>query len=204
LTDYTEAELLRIDPQLVILVPLTITDPMQVKLWEKAAEWKATVKQAFPEEKQAAALNVLGLFVLHQFRHITPEEVLAMLNFDWMETRAGQQTFEKGRQTGLLDGMQQGMQQGMQKGIQQGMQKGMQKGMQQGELKNAREMLLESLAERFHQLTSAWAQQIQAIDQVIILKHLFKQAWRCQTVEEFEAVLARVGSTGNGTLAPVG
>jgi hypothetical protein len=180
LTDYTEAELLRIDPHLVILVPLTITDPTQVKLWEKAAEWKATIKQVFPEERQADALNVLGLFVLHQFRHITVEEVLTMLEFDWLETRAGQQTFEKGRQTGLLDGLQ------------------------QGELKTAREMLLEALAERFDQLTEAWAQQIQAIDQVVILKHLFRQLWRCQTVAEFEAALARVGSTGNGALASVG
>jgi flagellar biosynthesis/type III secretory pathway protein FliH len=112
-----------------------------------------------------------------------------------METRAGQQTFEKGRQTGLLDGLQQGMQQGLQQGMQQGMQQ---------ELKTARELLLEALAERFDQLTEAWAQQIQAIDQVIILKHLFKQAWRCQTVEEFEGLLARVGGTSNGALASVG
>lgn len=39
LTDYTEADLLRFDPRLVILIPLTIVDPTQVKLWEKAAEW---------------------------------------------------------------------------------------------------------------------------------------------------------------------
>jgi predicted transposase YdaD len=163
LTDYTEAELLRIDPHLVILVPLTITDPTQVKLWEKAAEWKATIKQVFPEERQADALNVLGLFVLHQFRHITVEEVLAMLNFDWMETRAGQQTFEKGRQTGLLDGMQQGTQ----------------------------EMLLEALGERFSNLTNQLVQQIQAIDQPAILKQLLKPALRCQTVEEFQELLAK-------------
>jgi predicted transposase YdaD len=164
LTDYTEAELLRIDPQLVILVPLTITDPTQVKLWEKAVEWKATVKQAFPEEKQAAALNVLGLFVLHQFRHITAEEVLAMLNFDWMETRAGQQTFEKGRQTGMLD----------------------------GGLKTAREMLLEALGERFSTLTLQLVEQIQAIDQLAILKQLLKPALRCQTLEEFQELLVKL------------
>ncbi len=173
LTDYTEQDLLQIDPRLVVLIPLTITDPTQVKLWEKATAWKETIKQSFAtEDQQKEALNVLGLFILNKFRQITPEEVLAMLNFDLMETVAGQQVFEKGRQTGLLDGKQQGLRQGLQQGLQ--------------------ETLLEILEERFNRLTSQLVRQIQAIDQPVILKQLLKQVQRCQTFEEFQELLVKL------------
>ena len=42
------------------------------------------------------ALNVLGLLIMNRFRDITREEVVAVLNFDLMDTVAGQQIFEEG------------------------------------------------------------------------------------------------------------
>jgi flagellar biosynthesis/type III secretory pathway protein FliH len=81
---------------------------------------------------------------------------------------------------------------GIKKGIQQGMRQGMQQGMQQGMLEEARDMLLELLQERFGVLSSSTVTQIKAIGQREVLKGLFKQALRVQSVDQFKELLLKV------------
>ena len=38
----------------------------------------------------------MALFLLHRFRNLSRQEVIAMLNFDLAETRAGQDIFQMG------------------------------------------------------------------------------------------------------------
>jgi len=49
------------------------------------------VGQAFPSQQHQEALDILGLLVLNRFRKLQYEDVSAMLNFDLMDTVAGQQ-----------------------------------------------------------------------------------------------------------------
>jgi hypothetical protein len=97
LTDYTEAELLKADPKLIVLAPFTLSDKIEkAKIIEKGQEWGRSVKQVFPSQQQQEALDILGLFVLNRFRTLKHEEVMAMLNFDLMDTVAGRQIHEMG------------------------------------------------------------------------------------------------------------
>jgi hypothetical protein len=45
----------------------------------------------------------MGLFILNRFRDITREEVIAMLNFDLMDTVAGRQIYNEGMVDMLTD-----------------------------------------------------------------------------------------------------
>ncbi len=98
LSNYTEEELERIDPKLVVLAPFTLSPQTdKTTLLVKGHEWQKKVTQKFPTEKRWEALNILGLFILNRFRQISYEEVIAMLNFDLMDTVAGKQLFEMGQ-----------------------------------------------------------------------------------------------------------
>ena len=98
LSEYTEEELERIDPKLVVLAPFTLSPQTdKTTLLVKGHEWQKKVTQKFPTEKRWEALNILGLFILNRFRQISYEEVIAMLNFDLMDTVAGKQLFEMGQ-----------------------------------------------------------------------------------------------------------
>jgi hypothetical protein len=97
LTDYTETELLNIDPKLIVLAPFTLdTETDKAFVLEKGREWGHKIQQTFPNAQQQEAHDILGLFVLNRFRQLQYEEVIAMLNFDLMDTVAGQQVYEKG------------------------------------------------------------------------------------------------------------
>jgi hypothetical protein len=97
LTDYTETELLATDPKLIVLAPFTIPKTTDKALvLEKGQEWSRKVGQVFPSQQHQEALDILGLFVLNRFRKLQYEEVIAMLNFDLMDTVAGQQLYQKG------------------------------------------------------------------------------------------------------------
>lgn len=104
LTDYTEKELWTIDPKLIVLAPFTLSDTAEKSTQlAKGREWCEEVTRVFPASELPEALNVLGLFVLNRFRSLRYEEVRAMLNFDMMDTVAGQQIYEKGHWDGLLE-----------------------------------------------------------------------------------------------------
>ncbi|EDN68053.1 conserved hypothetical protein [Beggiatoa sp. PS] len=97
LTDYSEAELLAIDPKLIVLAPFTVAaDSDKAKLLEKGQEWGRKIGQVFIRQQHQEALDILGLFFLNRFRDFKYEEVIAMLNFDLMDTVAGRQVHEMG------------------------------------------------------------------------------------------------------------
>jgi predicted transposase YdaD len=97
LTDYTETELLKADPKLIVLAPFTIsTKTDKATVLEKGRQWGRKVGQVFSNQQQQEALDILGLFVLNRFRQLEYEEVIAMLNFDLMDTVAGRQVYEMG------------------------------------------------------------------------------------------------------------
>jgi hypothetical protein len=97
LTDYTEEELLNIDPKLVVLAPFTLSKKAdKTTILAKGKQWGQSVTQTFAVNQQGEALNILGLFILNRFRKFRYEEVRAMLNFDLMDTVAGQQLYEMG------------------------------------------------------------------------------------------------------------
>ena len=104
LTDYTETELLSTDPKLIVLAPFTLdTETEKAEVLEKGREWAHKVGQVFRPSQQQDALDILGLFVLNRFRQLQYKEVIAMLNFDLMDSVAGQQVYDMGHQKGLIE-----------------------------------------------------------------------------------------------------
>jgi len=59
-------------------------------------------------------------------------------------------------------------------------------------MENTRNMLLEALIERFSIVSAQVSEQIRALQNQDVLKGLFHQALRCQSLQEFEAVLKQV------------
>jgi hypothetical protein len=90
------------------------------------------------------ALNVMGLFILNRFRDITREEVIAMLNFDLMDTIAGRQIYDEG----------------------------IEKGIEKGHIDNTREMLTDILRKRFRIVPEDVTRIIYAVGRRDILKRL--------------------------------
>ena len=162
LTDYTEKELEAIDPKLVVLAPFTLSAKTnKTTLLAKGQEWGYLVREVFPELLQKEALNLLGLFLLNRFRQFNYEEVVAMLNFDLMETVAGQQIYDMGRDEGLDEGYL-----------------------------GAQKMLIGILKERFGVIPSEIMAQIRAIKQWEMLENLPIQALRCPDVASFKKKLS--------------
>ncbi|MCP4493492.1 MAG: hypothetical protein GY820_40235 [Gammaproteobacteria bacterium] len=97
LTDYTEAQLTETDPRLIVLAPFTVSPEQgKTEVLSRGRRWKEEVCRVYPEHRTGDALNVMGLFIMNRFRNITREEVISMLNFDLLDTVAGQQIFEEG------------------------------------------------------------------------------------------------------------
>ncbi|MCP4351911.1 MAG: DUF2887 domain-containing protein [Desulfobacterales bacterium] len=97
LTDYTEAQLTETDPRLIVLAPFTVSPEQgKTELLSRGRRWKEEVCRVYPRHWARDALNVMALFVMNRFRNITREEVISMLNFDLMDTVAGQQIYEEG------------------------------------------------------------------------------------------------------------
>jgi predicted transposase YdaD len=164
LTDYTETELLSIDPKLIVLAPFTLdTETEKAEVIEKGNEWAHQVGQVFHLSQQQEALDILGLFVLNRFRQLQYEEVIAMLNFDLMDSVAGQQVYDMGHQ----------------------------KGIQKGVIEDAREMVLEVLDERFGIIPGDMIQQVRVISLREHLKELHRQAIRCSDLESFKEMLSK-------------
>jgi len=128
----------------------------------KGQEWSHLVREVFPDPLQKEALDLLGLFLLHRFRQFNYEEVVAMLNFDLMDTVAGQQIYDMGRE----------------------------KGVDEGYLGASQEMLIGILTERFGVVPSEIMAHIRAIKQWEVLKNLPIQALRCPYVTSFKKKLS--------------
>ncbi|KHD05178.1 hypothetical protein PN36_23410 [Candidatus Thiomargarita nelsonii] len=162
LTDYTEQELLAADPKLIVLAPFTLsTKTKKTTLFKKGQAWKNQIAQFFPNQQQREILDILGLFVLNRFRECSYKEVMAMLNFDLMDTLAGRQVYDMGHD----------------------------KGLQKGLLNAEQEMIIEALKERFGAVSAKVSDQIHALDQQEELKELFRQALRCPDLNSFRKML---------------
>ncbi|MBF0223826.1 MAG: DUF2887 domain-containing protein [Desulfobacterales bacterium] len=161
LTDYAEEQLLLIDPRLVVLAPFTVKK--QSELAEKSRVWKSEIEKHYEVDLKKQAQDLIALFILNRFKNLSREEVVAMLNFDLMDTKAGKQIFEEG----------------------------MEKGMEKGMLNEAQEMVMEAIEAKYGNISQDIAEKIKAINYRDILKKLLKYAIRCKDIDEFTDVLAQ-------------
>ncbi|MGE0087582.1 MAG: hypothetical protein AB7S75_24495 [Desulfococcaceae bacterium] len=93
---------------------------------------------------------------------------------------AKEKAFEEGRCTGFEEG----------KSI--GIKKGMREGRFLGILENTREMLTDALIERFSLIPQHISERIRNMDNRDVLKGLFRQVFRCGSLQEFEKILNQV------------
>ena len=79
-------------------------------------------------------------------------------------------------------------------GIQEGKAMGMQEGKTLGGLEATREMVVETLIERFDMVSIRLSEHIRSLRNQDVLKGLFHKALKCQSLQEFEAALNQVAS----------
>ena len=73
----------------------------------------------------------------------------------------------------------------------EGMREGMREGIEKGELKASKEMVVEALEERFSVISAGLVERINEIGRAVVLRGLLRQAMRCESLEEFEAILKK-------------
>jgi predicted transposase/invertase (TIGR01784 family) len=121
LTDYNLQQLLDIDPKLIVFAPFTQSKTIKKQvLLKNIQEWTQTLKQIYSIDRQQNALNVLSLFVLDRFRQLSYEEVMNMMHFNLLDTRAGQDILRMGENQGIAAGLIKGKQEGLIEGKQEG------------------------------------------------------------------------------------
>jgi len=122
LTDYSEAELLAVDPRLIVLAPFTVSPKLdKAILKQKVVQWRDHIDRCYPAtEELSEALNIIGLLLLNRFRDLSHQEIIDMLNLDLMQSRAGREIY----QIGQIDGEQRGKQAGLAEGKQVGLTEG--------------------------------------------------------------------------------
>ena len=166
LTTYTLEDLLAIDPKLVVLAPFTVpTDISSSTLTAYGREWKKTIHTVYDMTACNDAINVMSLFILNRFRTITREGIKAMLDFDILDTVAGKQVYDEGREKGLEEGLEKG-------------------------LYNMREMLSLNLKNRFGEVSSDFIQTLNAIKDFDYLKTLFSKSYSYDSFDNFQKSLA--------------
>ncbi len=105
--------------------------------------------------------------------------------FDYLEMQKLTETAkEKGFEEGRCAGFEEGKSVGIKKGIREGRLLGM--------LENSREMLTDALIERFSLIPQHISERIRNMDNGDVLKGLFRQVFRCQSLQEFEKILNQV------------
>ena len=98
---------------------------------------------------------------------------------------------EEGKSLGIQEGKSLGIQEGKSLGIQEGKSLGIKEGKALGILEATREMLFDALAEKFDVIPKAVLDKIRIIDDVEILKVLFRKVFKYDDIEQFEGLLAR-------------
>ena len=76
--------------------------------------------------------------------------------------------------------------------IEEGIQKGKTLGIKEGGMETAREMVLETLIQRFNIVSTYISEQVRKIQNQDILKGLHRQAVICKDLHKFESVLKQV------------
>ncbi|MEZ4526102.1 MAG: hypothetical protein R2941_09315 [Desulfobacterales bacterium] len=78
------------------------------------------------------------------------------------------------------------------KGMEEGKSLGIQEGETRGILKTSREMITDALIERFRLIPPHVSERLRNMDNSDVLKGLFRQVFRCGTLQEFEKILNQV------------
>jgi predicted transposase YdaD len=182
LTRYTEEQLLEIDPRLIVLAPFTVSKKLDTRtLTQKAQRWSTYIEQYYPtDSERKAASDLLGLLILHLFRHLGQQEVIDMLNLDLMQSRAVQQIHQAAKAEGIAEGKLEGRLEGRLEGKSEG---------KAENLQEIREQIIATLKQRFQQCPERIVKQLAAVDSVAQLFHLGLTAHTCESVEGFEQQL---------------
>jgi len=85
-----------------------------------------------------------------------------------------------------------GLEEGKFIGIQEGEIRGIDKGKSIGILETVREMITDALIERFRLIPPHVSERIRNMDNRDVLKGLFRQVFRCGSLQEFEKILNQV------------
>lgn len=178
LSQYSEAELLRIDPRLVVLAPFTVAKKAGGEtVAGKVRQWRDQVCEVYSEAQRDEALGVLGLFLFDRFRKLSRTEVIKMLNLEWDKNPLVQEVRRQAELKGRLEGKIEGE--------------------LEGQLKGEREMVIEALRERFAKVPASLVKQVEAVDSTQALKALLRSAIHCKNLKEFKKVLADIKAQGS-------
>ena len=122
LTDYSEAELLAVDPRLIVLAPFTVSPKLdKAILKQKVVQWRDHIDRCYPAtEELSEALNIIGLLLLNRFRDLSHQEIIDMLNLDLMQSRAVREIYQMGQLEAEQRGKQAGLAEGKQAGLTEG------------------------------------------------------------------------------------
>ncbi len=99
---------------------------------------------------------------------------------------------EIAREKGIQEGKSIGIREGKSLGIQEGKSIGIQEGKTLGILENTRQMVADALIEKFGIIPLDASERIRNIGDLNALKALFRQVFRCETIEAFEEILRRL------------
>ena len=110
------------------------------------------------------------------------------------ESWAYQEMVQKGLEKGLLQGLQKGMEEGMEKG----MEKGMEEGMEKGKLEALRQAIVDVVQERFPEIAAFTKKQVDATEDLALLRRLNVKMSTARTIQEAEQALA--APDGNGKM----
>jgi len=154
------------------------------------AIWQISPKREFVEElKDALMLLFKDLdekqldrflkILVHYLSQARPSEELSDIMDIIRSLPAGGETMET-----IADMLEK-------RGEERGISLGEQRGEQRGKLENSREMLLEAISEKFGTISSELIRRISSVESHETLKMLFKQTFRVDSLEEFQAQVHR-------------
>jgi len=96
---------------------------------------------------------------------------------------------EEGIEEGKVIGIEEGKVIGIEEGKSLGIQEGKHLGLIEGKLENLHEMLMDALIERFRIMPPGISGKIFGINDIGVLKSLFRQSFKCDDIREFENIL---------------
>ncbi|MCP4622539.1 MAG: HigA family addiction module antidote protein [bacterium] len=109
LPDYSDEDIMKVDPRLVALAPFTVPDDLpREKLKERCGEWNKIAQQLFTDDAYQNILQIMMSFFLDKFKDLSIEEVKTMWHFDLAKTKAGQQLYSMGDKNGEKRGIKRG------------------------------------------------------------------------------------------------
>ena len=102
-----------------------------------------------------------------------------MLDFDILDTVAGKQVYDEGRDKGRKEGREEGLDVGRKEGLEEG-------------LNNMRKLLVMNLVNQFGNLTSDILEAVNAIKDFDYIQALFAKSFTYDNVESFKQCLVPV------------